>query len=207
VLEGKHVTPFAVNAAGATHRIVPAVARQLLPHAPFARARLAYRDVSGVSNRTSLVAAIVPANAVTTHTLFCLRTPLPLELQQFLCGVFNSYVLNAVVRMLMGGHVTTSLIEDLPVPAWRGSALQRKIARLAASLARSPDDTARRANLQGAVARLYGLDSAQFADVLEGFPLVFADVLDGFPLVPAAERAAAFAALEHRRPAGIYSGP
>jgi hypothetical protein len=187
VLEGKHVQPFVVDVGAPASRILPATAKRLLPRAPFERPRLAYRDVSGVSNRTSLIAAVVPAGAVTTHTLFCAREAIPLERQHFLCGVFNSYVLNSLVRMLMGGHVTTSLIEDLPVPAWSGSSLQRTIARLAERLSRAPARTAWRVRIQAAVARLYDLQAVELRGVLEGFPLV-----------PADERAATLAAFERR---------
>ena len=43
-----------------------------------------------------------------------------LEASHFLCGILNSFVMNLVVRMLMGGHVTTSLAEQLPVPVVDG---------------------------------------------------------------------------------------
>jgi hypothetical protein len=36
------------------------------------RARLAYRDVASATNRLTLIAAVIPARAATTHTLFCL---------------------------------------------------------------------------------------------------------------------------------------
>ena len=43
------------------------------------RPRLCYRDVAGASNRLTLIAAILPAGCVSTHTVFCLRTPLAIE--------------------------------------------------------------------------------------------------------------------------------
>ena len=121
VLEGKHLEPFRVDRARATLHIQPDAAARLLPDGRFMRQRLAYRDVSGVGNMRSLIAAVLPANVVTTHTVFCLRTPVSLEASHFLCGILNSFVMNLVVRMLMGGHVTTSLAEQLPVPVWDGA--------------------------------------------------------------------------------------
>ncbi|HYN09217.1 MAG TPA: N-6 DNA methylase [Vicinamibacterales bacterium] len=171
VIEGKHIAPFVASVGGQVQKISRDRARARLPGLGFERARLAYRDVSSVSNRLSLIAAIVPAHVVTTHTLLCLRTPLPLVRQHFLCALFNSYVLNAVVRMLMGGHVTTSLVESLPVPAWTGDGSQRRIALLAHRIARNAGDTAAHAALQAAVARLYALDRQTFHAVLETFPL------------------------------------
>ncbi len=172
IVEGKHVAPFVTGRTAATSRISREAAIRLLPDRRFERPRLAYRDVSGVGNRLSLIAAILPGGVVSTHTLFCLRTPMPLLRQQFLCGLFNSYVLNAIVRMLMGGHVTTGLVESLPVPQWSGSRDQRRIARLSGRLSRPGASSRLGAALQAAVARLYGFDERTFDDLLQGFPLV-----------------------------------
>jgi hypothetical protein len=169
--------------------IAPAVARRLLADGRYQRDRLAYRDVSGVANRVSLIAAVVPGGVVTTHTVFCLRTRLPIDQQHFLCACFNSYVVNAVVRLFMGNHVTTALVEDLPIPVWCGSALDRRISRMGRRLARTPRSRDVEARLQAAVARRFGLDATTFAALL-----------DGFPLVPAADRQRAVEALRaHRR--------
>jgi hypothetical protein len=80
--------------------------------------------------------------------------------------------LNAVVRMLMGGHVTTRLIEGLPVPVWSSDATQRRIGLLAHRIARRPHDMAAHAEIQASIARLYALDSQTFQTVLDSFPLV-----------------------------------
>jgi hypothetical protein len=172
VIEGKHIRPFAVDIRSPQFRIERVSANQLLPSASFDRPRLAYRDVSGVANRLSLIAAIIPPGVVTTHTLFCLRTARPIEEQHFLCGLFNSYVLNSVVRLLMGGHLTTSLVESLPVPRWIGSRRQRRIGHLARRLSQRPTSQRMNALLQAAVARLYDIDAAAFRRLLGGFPLV-----------------------------------
>jgi hypothetical protein len=195
VLEGKHIGPFAVNVGASTLRIDQAVARRLLPALGFLRPRLAYRDVSGVQNRLSLIAAVLPADMVTTHTLFCLRTQLPDEQQHFLCGIFNSWVLNLVVRMLMGGHVTTSLIESMPVPPWTGDSGQRRIARAARRLARPTARARSQAHLQALVAQAYGLESDAFADLTRAFSLV-----------PVAERELAAEVLRSLNAAGRQDG-
>ena len=36
--------------------------------------------------------------------------------QYFLCGLFNSFVVNYLVRLRVSTHVTTALVERLPVP-------------------------------------------------------------------------------------------
>lgn len=135
VIEGKHIQPFVTDAAAARFRISLSAATSALPDRAFARPRLAYRDISAVGNRQALIAAVVPADVVTTHTIFCLETPLPLEQQHFLCACFNSGILNRFVRLLMGGHLTTSLVEGLPVPPWTGSRRQKRIAQLTTSIA------------------------------------------------------------------------
>jgi len=163
VIDGKHLAPFVVDPSASTRRIVRREAERRLPDRRFDRPRLAYRDVSGVGNRRCLIAAIVPAGVVTTHTLFCLRTPLPAVRQELLCALFNSDVLDAVVRMLMGTHVTASLVADLPVPAWRDSDAERRLAALARRLARSPDDAPAMTQLQAGVARLYGVAAGELA--------------------------------------------
>jgi len=155
VIEGKHLGPFAVDLRRPAHRITPSRALALLADRRFGRARLAYRDVSGAANRLALIAAIVPADVVTTHTVFCLRTPLEPLRQQFLCGLFNSSTLDTVVRMLMGGHVTTSLVEALPVPPWTGGPDQLAIARLAELLHDEAGNAEALAELNARVARMY----------------------------------------------------
>lgn len=172
IVDGKHVSPFVVDAHDVQRRIDPGEARRRLPDRRFEHPRLGYRDVSGVGNRLALIAAIVPGGMVTTHTVFCLRTRLTIEQQHFLCACFNSYVLNTLVRALMGGHVTTSLVERLPLPVWRGDAADRRIARLAARLAVRPASARAQARVQQAVARRYGVARDAFAQILDGFPLV-----------------------------------
>ena len=155
VIEGKHLHPFTVDGARSSQRITVRDAGRLLPDRRFARARLGYRDISATTNRHALIAAIVPADVVTTHTIFCLRTPLDAMQQHFLCALFNSSTLDAIVRMLMGGHLTTALVESLPAPLWTGSADQRAIAELAARLEDRPGDAEAIQELHARVAAIY----------------------------------------------------
>jgi len=180
VVEGKHVQPFVVDFTAVRQRIARGIAARLLPaDETFGRPRLAYRDVAASTNKLTLIAAVLPANTVTTHTLFCLKEPVGEELQQYLCGIFNSYVANYLVRLRVSTHVTTSIIERLAVPvAATGSRDFQEIAGLAATLARNPEDHPSAARLQGAVARLYGLSETEFRHVLSTFPLISSTVRD-----------------------------
>ena len=197
VIEGKHLSPFAVDTAGATHHISREAAGRLLPAArTFRRARLAYREVSSSTNRTTLIAAVVPEGVVSTHTVFCVKEDLDADAQDFLCGVFNSWVANYLVRMWVATHVTAAVMARLRVPRpSRAAAEFRLIVRLSRSLAAAYATHARRtdrktrssrrkaqaapdvlgvgadwASLNAAAARLYGLSRDHFVRVMETFP-------------------------------------
>src|SRR5439155_848403 len=70
IVEGKQVHPFRVNVDSPRHAIARADALRLLGSSRFDRRRLAYRDVASATNRQTLVAAILPADCVSTHTVF-----------------------------------------------------------------------------------------------------------------------------------------
>ena len=171
VLEGKLLDPFRVRVEDAASFIERHMAARLLEgRASFDRARLGYREVASATNRLTLIAAIVPAGAVTTHTIFCLREALSDDEQWFLCGVFNSYVANYCVRLRGGTHVPASVIHQLPVPCPD----EEDVLSLAILARRAAADSGRedRARLQAAVARLYGLRRDELAYLLSTFPLI-----------------------------------
>jgi len=172
VVEGKHVSPFRVDAGAATASVSAADARRAFPDGRCERPRLAYRDVASATNRVTLIAALLPPRCVSTHTVFCLRTPLGARAQHFLCGLFNSLVVNFLVRLRVTTHVTTAIVEQLPVPTWDAApACASEVAALARALSRRPDPEAF-ARLNALVARLYQLTEEEFARVLETFPIV-----------------------------------
>jgi hypothetical protein len=174
VLEGKHLEPFRAAASKVRWTISPRDAARRLGKR-HQRSRLGYRDVASATNRVTLIAALLPAFTVSTHTIFCLRTRVPLASQHFLCGLFNSFVLNFLVRLRVTTHVTTAIVERLPVPPLDESLPRfREISALARLLAKrtSPRASAR---LNACVARLYELTSAEYEHVLATFPLVSRD--------------------------------
>src|SRR5262249_48601932 len=99
VVEGKHVAPFRIDLDSVAHFVRPADVRARLESDRFTRPRLGYRDVASATNRMTLIGAVLPRGCVSTHTVFCLRTPLPLITQYFVCGLFNSFVVNYLVRL------------------------------------------------------------------------------------------------------------
>jgi hypothetical protein len=187
VVDGKHLEPYRVAFDGIGRSISAADARRLLPSRRHHRARLAYRDVASATNRLTLIAAVLPAGCVSTHTVFCLRTPLCRRDQHFLCGLFNSLVVNYLVRLRVTTHVTTATVEQLPIPtADAAPAAAREIAALARLLARRPT-VAAFARLNARVAELYQLSVDEFEHILATFPLI-----------PAADRVQALRLFEGR---------
>lgn len=174
VLEGKHVEPFRVQPDRATLFVPEPDACRRLPTAPFASARVAYRDVASSSNQRTLIAAVIPAGAVTTHTLFCCRPPQVKT--HLLCALLNSVVANWLVRRWVSTHVTVALVQRLPVPSpARLGPWADELGRLAEALSREdPGETALslEATLQGTAAFAWGLTPEEFEIVLKDLPLL-----------------------------------
>ena len=172
IVEGRQIAPFTVDIASARHSIAVREAGRRLADGRHERPRLGYRDVAGATNRLTLLAAVLPAGCVSTHTVFCLRTILPLAAQHLLCGLFNSFVVNYLVRLRVSTHVTTAMVERLPVPREHDApGACREIAAIARLLARRREPGAM-ARLQARVAHIYQLSRPEFAHVLETFPLI-----------------------------------
>ena len=187
IVEGKDVEPFSVTLSRPRFRIPERAAAALLdPARTFGRSRLGYREVAGAANRLTLIAAIIPARVVTTHTIFCIKEALDDGAQQFLCGMLNSFVANYLVRMRVSTHVTAAIMDRLPMPKPpAGSPALRRISALCRSLQRRCDPGVH-ARLQAGAAQVYGLNEREFAHVLAAFPLV-----------PQQERAAALSAFRY----------
>lgn len=173
VVEGKQLEPFRVLLDRCRLELSPAATRLLRRTG---RERLAYRDVASAGNRLTLIAAIVPAGAVTTHTLFCLKRALPIRDQQVLCALLNSFVANYLVRLRVSTHVTASLMSRLHVPLVRPEdpAFDR-LAALTMALQQSSvpvEELQEYAELQAIAARLYQLTGDEFEHVLKTFPLI-----------------------------------
>jgi hypothetical protein len=143
-----------------------------------ARHRLAYRDVASATNRLTLIAAVIPPGAVTVHTLFCLKTPLSLDDQAFLCALLNSFVANYLVRLWVTTHLGTTTVERLPVPrpaepSWACGRIRERGHELLRAGGHHP---AAYAEVQALTAHLYGLSQEEFSLILESFPLVEPDI-------------------------------
>lgn len=176
IVEGKHLQPFQVM-LGQTARSVPrAIAATLIdPRTSFDRVRLAYRDIASATNRVTLIAALLPRNTLSTHTVFCLKTPLGTNDQWCLLALLNSLAANYLVRLSVTTHVTTALMARLPVPRpSRKSAAFKDLVALARTLAETGIDAApdAYARLNAIAANLYGLTTEQYEHVVASFPLL-----------------------------------
>ena len=182
IIEGKALEPFRVNLQASRHSISARDLARALPHHD-GRPRLAYRDVASPTNRLTLIAALLPARCVSTHTVFCLKPPLRRRAQQYLCGLFNSLVVNYFVRLRVTTHVTTAIVERLPIPGPdQAPEAFDEIAAIARLLARRPD--ARRSRTT---------ECSRGAHCTSSVRDEFEHVLGTFPLMSRKERAAALA--------------
>jgi hypothetical protein len=180
IVEGKQIEPFRVALDRSRLELDPGAGlRRSLPQ----RARLAYRDVASATNRLTLIAAIIPARAVTTHTLFCLKTKRPLAEQQVLCALLNSFVANYLIRLRVNTHVTAALMSRLPVPVVReGHPFFAELGALSETLTRAPrpvEGMEEYAQLQARCAQAYRLRAEEFEHVLGRFPLIPIGVREG----------------------------
>ncbi len=175
IVEGKHLRPFGVDVDRVEIGIDRMVAARLIDSASFERARIGYRDVASATNRLTLIAAVVPAGTLTTHTVFCAKTAFDEADRWCLTALLNSLVANFLVRLQMSTHVTTALMARLPVPRpASGSAEHRLLGSLAEQLSATgiDGDPTAYARVNTVVARLYGLSAAEYRHVIEGFPLL-----------------------------------
>jgi hypothetical protein len=177
VVEGKQIDPFRVSLDRCRLQLDPrATMGRAVPH----RARLAYRDVASATNRLTLIAAIIPARAVTTHTLFCLRTRLSKTHQRVLCALLNSFVANYLIRLRVNTHVTATLMSQLPVPViGESDRLFEELHTLSTALSHSTtpvEEMEEYAQLQALCAYAYQLTASEFEHVLGTFPLIPTEV-------------------------------
>jgi hypothetical protein len=171
VVEGKVIEPYRVRLNDARWSIAKRDAHRLLGER-HQRWRLVYRDVASPTNRLTLIAALLPPGTVSTHTVFCLRTALPLGAQQFLCGMFNSLLVNFLVRLRVTTHVTTAIVERLPIPlAEEAGPVFEDAGSIARALSQH-HEPALEARLNAIVAKLYQLSEQEFGHVLQTFPLI-----------------------------------
>ncbi|MCG3203302.1 MAG: hypothetical protein NFCOHLIN_03244 [Gammaproteobacteria bacterium] len=164
--------------------------------------RLGFRDIAANTNERTLVAAVIPptfhGNKIPTVKVFDQDGNLLIDCatQLFLCGIWNSFVIDWMLRQKVTTTINFFYLYQLPIP--RLGANDADFAPIVSRAARltctTPEfdalaqevglrdhsdgatDTAERARLRaeldGLVAHLYGFTEAEFAHILATFPLV-----------------------------------
>ena len=170
--------------------------------------RLGFRDVASNTNERTLVSTLIPptfhGNKIPTvqPTDEHGDTLITTTEQIFVCAIWNSFVLDWVIRQKVTTTLNFFYIYQLPVPRLTTSdpRFAPIVTRAAKLVCTSPefDDLAKavglkshangvtdpaeraklRAELDGLVAHLYGLTENEFAHILATFPLVPQDVRD-----------------------------
>jgi hypothetical protein len=182
--------------------------------------RLAFRDIARNTDERTIIATIIPPHVFAGNTLNyvkpwyfnvrllltrttnikeCYKPAFSSSTLAYLCGVFNSFTLDYLVRFKVTAHVNMFYFYQLPVPRLaEQDAYFRIIARSSAQLicttaafqslwndifpdkqwsldevAIHEDERAvLRAKIDGVVAHLYDLSEEEFVHVLSTFPLV-----------------------------------
>lgn len=164
--------------------------------------RLGFRDIASNTNERTMVSAVIPpafhGNKLPTVKVFDEDGERMIDsaTQLFLCAVWNSFVIDWMLRQKVTTTLNFFYIYQLPVPRFSAAndaytPIVARAARLTCTTpefealasevglashadgATDPAEHARlRAELDGLVAHLYGLTEAEFAHVLDAFPLV-----------------------------------
>ena len=153
--------------------------------------RIAFRDVTNRTNRRTVIVCLVPPELFLIHNAPYLLWPRGEQPDEaFLLGVLCSICFDWYARRFVETHVTFDILNELPVPSVRRTApLRRRIVDLAGRLAAQDpayhewaaavgleprrlaedeqDDHI--AELDAAVARLYGLDEPDLVHIFATF--------------------------------------
>ena len=162
--------------------------------------RLGFRDIARNTDIRTIIMTVLPPRVFCNHKLptvfFAGDATENYTSALYLCGIMNSYVVDYIIRLKVTTNLTFFLVYPTPVPRLAATdANFNLIAKRAAQLiCTTPefDDLAKsvgltdhrdgvtepvargklRAELDGLVAHLYGLNDAEFQHILATFPLV-----------------------------------
>jgi hypothetical protein len=164
--------------------------------------RLVYRDVSASTNERTLVSTVLHQKCFTGNTLVNSSQPKDCKTLLYITSIFNSYVVDYLIRNKITNHCNMFYVYQLPVPRLTECypIFKPIINRASQLICTTPefDDLAReaglkghqdgvtdpvkraqlRAELDGLVAHLYGLTEEEFTYILSTFPLVESSVKD-----------------------------
>ncbi|MCP4903074.1 MAG: ATP-binding protein, partial [bacterium] len=165
--------------------------------------RLAFRDVARDSDERTMIATVLPPNVFCPHTMSLEAIPrggdgLDAVVRLYLLALFNSYLIDYLLRFRVTNHLSFFLVYSLPVPRLRAASLKilpfveralrlccttSKFSALWEEVMKSPwspevaatepqDRLLLRGEIDGLVAHLYGLTEEELTHVLSTFPVV-----------------------------------
>lgn len=152
---------------------------------------IAYRLIGRSTDSRTLISTVVPPSYVCGNSLAIVRL---LDLKQlcFLCGILNSFVVDYFIRQKVSANINLFYFLETPVPRLSSGVqfdfIARKTAQLVAitdgfeelkkavgvqhALINETERTQARAQLDVAVAKLYGLTKQELEHILSQFPIV-----------------------------------
>ncbi|EDN67972.1 type II DNA modification enzyme [Beggiatoa sp. PS] len=169
----------------------------------YQRYRLGFRDVASSTNERTMIATVLPPKIFCPHTMsleMVAQSSLSPKERIFLVALFNSYLVDYLIRQRITAHLSFFFVYNLPIPRLTktDAAFTPIVTRAAQLICTTPefDDLAKavglnshkngvtdpkkraqlRAELDGMVAHLYGLTQKEFEHILATFPLVKPEV-------------------------------
>jgi Alw26I/Eco31I/Esp3I family type II restriction m6 adenine DNA methyltransferase len=151
---------------------------------------LGFRDVASSTNYRTLLATIIPPGYVCGNTINIVRLE-DTRILCYLCGVLNSFVVDYFIRQKVSAHVNMFYFREIPLPRVSSGKLFDEIVKKTAQLVATTSDFDQlkkdtgvahgltdendrllaRAQLDVAVAKLYGINKEDLAYILEKFPI------------------------------------
>jgi hypothetical protein len=137
--------------------------------------KVGFRDVSKSSDERSFIASAIPSAWPCGHKLPVLQTELPdSSTAPSVCGLLNSFTVDAVLRLITSGANSLGLVGQLPLPATLPPSIATVSGRSACGHEEFTKD-ATRALLDAIVAESFELTVADYAYILSTFPLLDRD--------------------------------
>ncbi len=151
-----------------------------------------YRLIARSTDHRTMIATIVPSGYVCGHSMAAIMLP-DLKKMAYLVGMLDSFVVDYLIRQKMSANINFNFFLELPVPSPEQAGayydqIAKKAAQLVAtgeefeqlkketgvshSLTNENDRMLARAQLDVAVAKLYGITKEELAHILEKFPIV-----------------------------------
>lgn len=158
--------------------------------------RFAHRSIARNTDSRTMIGSVLPAGCFFGHSMNAAREPLNPDENLLIAGLLNSFVFDYFLRQMVTANLTMFFIYQCPVPRVlrTDDGFKQVVSRTARLICTTPefDDLAQavglkghqdgatdtheraqlRAELDGLVAHLYGLDEDEFAHILKTFPLV-----------------------------------